>query len=136
MKWYLACILICVLSLVGCGGKISDVKVTKYQSETYTDKEIEAAIEVAKNYFKKEFKGCTMTEITYAGDERSADYVEWAERIDGDEVIVLTSSFEVDASGGDGSLNPDSTYTGWMWILARSDDGKQQTIDWLKGLGY
>lgn len=131
MKKYLTYImtLVCVFSMVGCGGKVSDVKVTEYKSEIYTEKEIEAAIEVAKDYFKKEFKGCTMTEITYAGDEKSADHIEWAERIDGDEVIVLTSSFEVDASGGDGSLNPDSTYTGWMWILARSDGGKWKHVD-------
>lgn len=131
MKKYLTYImtLVCVFSMVGCGGKVSDVKVIEYKSEIYTEEEIEAAIEVAKDYFKKEFKGCTMTEITYAGDEKSADHIEWAERIDGDEVIVLTSSFEVDASGGDGSLNPDSTYTEWMWILARNDDGKWKHVD-------
>lgn len=122
-------VLVCVVSLIGCGGKISDVKVTAYQSEIFTDKEIESAIKVAKDYFKKEFKGCTLTEVTYAGDEKSADYADWAERIGGDEVIVLTSSFEVDSSGGDGSLNPDSTYLDWMWILARNNGGKWKHVD-------
>ena len=122
-------VFICIVSLVGCGGDASQVKITEYQSEMYTEKEIDAAIEAAIKYFKKEFKGCTLTEITYAGDEKSADYAEWAERIGGDETIVLTSSFEVDSSGGDGSLNPNSTYTRWMWILARSKGGKWQHVD-------
>lgn len=131
MRRHLACVLAiaCIASFAGCGGDVSDVKVVEYQSETYTEKDIETAIEVVKDYFKEEFKGCTLTEITYAGDEKSADYVEWAERINRDEVIVLTSSFEVDSSGGDGSLNPDSTYTGWMWILARNSGGNWQHVD-------
>ncbi|MBQ7016891.1 MAG: hypothetical protein IJN10_08060, partial [Firmicutes bacterium] len=68
-------------------------------------------------------------EIAYAGDERCNDYAEWAQRIGGHEVIVLISSFDVDASGGDGSLNPNSTYTKWMWILAREEGGKWQHVD-------
>lgn len=131
MRKYIAVIMVIIslLSLAGCGGDVSEVKVSEYQSETYTDKEIESAIEVAKDYFKKEFKGCTLTEISYAGDEKSTDYVEWAERVEGDEVIVLTSSFDVDSSGGDGSLNPNSTYSGWMWILARSNGGEWKHVD-------
>ncbi len=131
MKKCLAYLLlvISIFSLIGCGGNVSDVKVTEYQSETFAEKEIESAIEVAKEYFKKEFKGCTLTEITYAGDEKTADHAQWAERIGGDEVIVLISSFEVDSSGGDGSLNPNSTYSNWMWILARSNGGKWKHVD-------
>ena len=91
--------------------------------------EIKDAIDAAMDYFKKEFDGCTLTEISYAGDETSADFAEWAQRIDGDEVIVLVSSFNVDASGGDGSLNPNSTYTKWMWIMARQEGGKWQHVD-------
>jgi hypothetical protein len=56
-------------------------------------------------------------------------YVDWAKRNDADEVIVLTSSFDVDASGGDGSLNPNSTYTKWMWILVRNKVEKWKHVD-------
>ncbi len=119
-----------LLSLCACGGDISKVNISiPSESDLYTTKEIEAAIDVTLDYFKKEFDGCTLTEISYAGDERCAGYADWAQRIDGDEVIVLISSFDVDASGGDGSLNPNSTYTKWMWILARKDDGKWQHVD-------
>lgn len=46
-----------------------------------------------------------------------------------DEVIILESSFETDGKGGDGSLNPNDTYTGWQWILARDNNGKWQHKD-------
>lgn len=39
------------------------------------------------------------------------------------EAIVLVSTFDVDASGGDGSLNPDDTYENWEWVLVRDKDG-------------
>lgn len=39
------------------------------------------------------------------------------------------SSFDVDSSGGDGSLNPNSTYNDWKWILVRTNGGKWQHVD-------
>ena len=50
---------------------------------------------VSKNAeeFKKEWSGCTLTEIYYAGDDVSAEYQDWADRQNADEVIVLLSSF-------------------------------------------
>lgn len=108
-----------LLTLCACGGDVSKVNVTiPTDSSLYSTDEIKDAIDAAMDYFKKEFDGCTLTEITYAGDETSADFAEWAQRIDGDDVIVLVSSFDVDETGGDGSLNPGSTYTKWMWIMA------------------
>lgn len=73
--------------------------------------------------------GCTLTEIYYAGDDTSKEFQDLADRHDADEVIVLLSSFDVDSSGGDGSLNPNSTYHGWMWILARPYEGSWQHVD-------
>ena len=123
-------LLTALLTLCSCGGDVSKVNISiPEESDLYTTKEIEDAIDTAMDYFKKEFDGCTLTEIAYAGDDRSNDYAEWAQRIGGDEVIVLVSSFDVDASGGDGSLNPNSTYTKWMWILAREEGGKWQHVD-------
>ncbi len=123
-------LLTALLTLCACGGDVSKVNISiPEESDLYTTKEIEDAIDTAMDYFKKEFDGCTLTEIAYAGDDRSNDYAEWAQHIGGDEVIVLVSSFDVDASGGDGSLNPNSTYTKWMWILAREEGGKWQHVD-------
>lgn len=46
-------------------------------------------------------------------------------------VIALLSNFDVDSSGGDGSLNPNSTYSNWNWILIRdSKTGIWKVDDW------
>ena len=121
--------LLCVMSLVGCGGNAKNVKITEYTSEKYSNDEIKDAIDVAIDYFTKEFEGCTLTEITYLGDDENDDWQEFADRNNATDVIVLVSSFDVDASGGDGSLNPNSTYTNWKWILVRTDGGKWKHVD-------
>jgi len=121
--------LVYVLGLVACGGNIKNVKTTAYSSEMYSDAEIESAIDVAIDYFKKEFVGCTLTEITYLGDEKLADWKEFAGWNNAIDVIVLVSSFDVDASGGDGSLEPNSTYSNWKWILVRTNGGKWEHHD-------
>ena len=121
--------LICVIGLVACDGNDKNVKITDYSSEIYSDAEIENAIDVAIDYFEKNFEGCTLTEITYLGDDELDNWQEFAERNNADDVIVLVSSFDVDASGGDGSLNPNSTYTNWKWVLVRTNGGKWEHVD-------
>ena len=119
----------CMFCLSACGGNAKNVKITDYSSKIYSNAEIESAIDVAIDYFEKNFNGCTLTEITYLGDDELADYQEFAESNNADDVIVLVSSFDVDASGGDGSLNPNSTYENWNWILIRNNGGKWKHID-------
>lgn len=122
-------ILIIIFSLSGCGGNVKNVNIKDVESEYYTSKEINSAIETIIKEFDKEWDGCTLNEIYYAGDNMSKDYQDWADRNNADEVIVLLSSFEVDSSGGDGSLNPNSTYDGWLWILVRNTDGQWKHVD-------
>ena len=131
MKKLVSFILICVLvlGLAGCRGEAKDVTVDPSESKIYTQAEIDDAMDVAIRYFKKYFSGCTLTEIAYIGDDKLDGYIEFAERHDADDVIVFISSFDVDASGGDGSLNPNSTYTGWNWILVRNDGGNWKHVD-------
>lgn len=131
MKKFVALVLALVgmLGLVACGGNTKNVKITDYSSEIYSDAEIDSAIDVAIDYFEKYFDGCTLTEITYLGDDELDDFQEFAERNNADDVIVLISDFEVDASGGDGSLEPNSTYTDWNWILVRTDGGQWEHVD-------
>jgi ABC-type glycerol-3-phosphate transport system substrate-binding protein len=121
--------LVCVIGLVACGGNVKNVKITDYSSEIYSDAEIENAIDVAINYFEKNFEGCTLTEITYLGDDELDNWQEFAERNNADDVMVLVSSFNVGASGGGGSLNPNDTSTNWKWVLVRTKDGKGEPVD-------
>jgi len=120
--------LACVLCMAACGN-VRNVQVADYTSEIYSDAEIQRAIDVTVRYFRMHFSGCTLTEITYLGDDKLEGYQEFAERHNADEVIVLVSSFDVDASGGDGSLNPNDTYKNWKWILVRTGGGQWRHVD-------
>lgn len=130
-RWIQWVCILCLISIVsGCGGKVNEVGIKQWEpSLMYSDSEIEDAIDVILREFDMAWDGCTLTEITYAGDAKSLAHQEWAERYGADEVIVLISSFEVDSSGGDGSLNPDSRYGNWMWILVRKGNGKWKHVD-------
>jgi hypothetical protein len=121
----LACIVM-MLGLCSCGGNIKNAETHEVPSEIYSQEDISSAIEIIKEEFDRDWNGCTLTEIYYAGDEASEDAAKWN---DADEVIVLLSSFDVDASGGDGSLNPNSTYDNWNWILVRTDGGTWKHVD-------
>ena len=128
----IVCTMLCVLlvfSLSACDGNVSEVNTHNVESEMYYEEDIRAAIDTIKKEFKSDWKGCTLTEIYYAGDDRSKDHQDWADRNNADEVIVLLSSFNVDSSGGDGSLNPNSTYSDWNWVLVRTSGGQWQHVD-------
>ena len=118
-----------VFSLSACGGNVRGVKTHHVDFEMYSQDDINSAIDTIKKEFKSDWKGCTLTEIYYAGDDCSKDHQDWADRNNADEVIVLLSSFDVDSSGADGSLNPNSTYDNWNWILVRTNGGQWQHVD-------
>ena len=101
------------------GGDISNVNRVIPQSEIYSKQDIAYAMDVVEDKFKSDFKGCKLTDLWYDKKINSSLSDEWADRYDADEAIVLLSNFNVDSSGGDGSLNPNSTYTDWQWILVR-----------------
>ena len=115
--------------LCACSGTVKSVQTHSVPSELYSQSDVDSAIEEIKREFSANWKGCTLTEIYYAGDDISKAHQDWADRNNADEVIVLLSSFDVDSSGGDGSLNPNSTYEELMWILVRSDKGPWKHVD-------
>ena len=105
------------------GGKTRDLHREIGPSEQYSSMDIRSAMWVAEWTFRLGFRGCSLLEMTY-DEEFSGDRGrEWAEQYGAEEAIVLTSTFEVGESGGDGSLNPNSTYRNWQWILTRSGGG-------------
>ena len=108
---------------------MSKVKTHDVDSEIYSADDINSAVDTIEKEFDANWNGCTLTEIYYAGDDYCTDFQEFADRNNADEVIVLLSSFDVDSSGGEGSLNPNSTYNNWNWILVRTKGGKWQHID-------
>lgn len=121
--------LVLTLSLTACGGDVSEVGILEVESEIYTFAEIGDGIDEVLDYFKKSFDGCTLRELQYIGDEKNNDYLDFAARNGADEVLVFTSTFDVDESGGDGSLNPNDTYRNWKWILVRTNGGEWEHVD-------
>lgn len=122
------------LGFYGCtpiNGVVRNVKVEKVDSEIYSEEDINKAIKVVEEYFIKNFGGCRLEKIAYAGDERTKSEKQYRSEHseNDDEVIVLISNFYVYPNGGDGSLSTDSTYTNWNWILERKPNGDWEHID-------
>jgi hypothetical protein len=129
MKWTLAVGVICLgLFTGGCGagpGSSDNTQVVRGESSRFSVEEIEAAESAVMEKFK-EFKGCELLRLAYHeadSDQAVESYLTYGGGSQGgvakDDVIVLYSDFHVGARGGDGSLNRDSDYTGWNWILTR-----------------
>lgn len=135
MKKKIFAILSIILIFTACsanerGGNVDNVQIPDWKpSEIYPDSDIEAAFQTIKNYFSQEFSGCTLTKLYYPGDTYADTFNEWANQYSADEAIVILSSFDVDSSGGDGSLNPNSTYNDWNWILIRNNGGDWEHAD-------
>ncbi len=126
------CIIMCFLTMlcfVSCGGNVRNARTREVASELYSQKEINAAIRTIKMDFAIDWSGCTLTEIYYAGDDYTKRYQDFADRNNADDVIVLLSTFNVDSSGGDGSLIPNYTYEKWEWILVRNKGGHWKHVD-------
>lgn len=124
----LAFVMLPLLTACG-GGNTNNVEIPDWKpSEIYTDKEIETAFQTVEDYFSKEFDGCILTKLYYPGDAFADEFSEWATRYAADKAIVIYSSFDVDSSGGDGSLAPNSTYEDWKWVLVSSINGEWEHV--------
>lgn len=134
------CLLLLIFTLVACiqGGDTKNVSTNIGESNKFSEVEISDAISSVKEKFKKDFQGCTLTDLWY-DEEFSNRFVEGylkggrgsLNNVKRENVIVLSSNFDVDSSGGDGSLEPNSTYTSWSWVLIRdSKTDKWRVDDW------
>ncbi len=126
-------VIFCVLmlfSLCSCnGGRTDGVKTPFVESEVYLHEDISLAVSTITEEFKRGWNGCTLTEIYYAGDDIIAEYQDWADRYNADEVIVLISSFDTDSPAGNSGLNSDFTYQNWNWILVRTAGEEWEHVD-------
>ncbi len=116
-------------------GNISNVHRVVGYSARYDDNLIKEACRVVEQKFSEEFEGCTLTELRYDAEveNRFADEISRYAAENNQELIVLLSTFHTDKKGGDGSFNPNDTYTNWQWHLVRTED----TNSWeVIGCGY
>ena len=128
-------LLLVSLLLSACGGKLSEgMQVEITEGDTYySNEDIQAAVDTVEKEFKKDFPGCTMTSLRYTAISGKDSNTEWATQYNAEEAMVLYSDFDVDSSGGDGSLGPNSTYTDWSWVLVRENGGAWKIATW--GMG-
>lgn len=106
-------------------GDVSNVQVIEKDSSLYSQDDIRSAMEIVKNDFEKDWKGCTLTEIRYAGDEESREESESR----GSETMVLYSTIETDRNAKNSSMNSPYTYTDFKWILTKDDNGNWVHVD-------
>ena len=112
-------VLLCVsLLLSGCGGDVRGADRVIGESELYSAGEIRMAMEKVIRLFDREFDGCILTEIVYDEAFSRNRGEDWAEHYEADEGIVLYCSFRTGSRTQ--SLNPDSTYEKYQWILTRN----------------
>jgi len=105
------------------------------ESIKFTNVEIMSAVDMVFEKFT-DFTGCELTHLWY-DEEKSETFINGymtSGRGQGNgilrkNVIVLLSNFDVDSSGGDGSLNPNSTYYDWNWILVRDNESDSWRVD-------
>ena len=124
-------LMLCLVLLTACGGgNISEVGRKMGESAHYSKAEIARAMDQVEDHFRNEFDGCKLLDLRYDEEKTRAEAEGWAQQYGADEAIVLYSDFEVDSSGGDGSLNPDSTYRNWKWVLIRNRREAWELITW------
>lgn len=130
------CFLLLSFSLVSCNkDKISnDNSIEISQSSKFSKDEIEEAIQCVKDNFS--FPEATLTTVWY-DEEKSNDLIEEYLKngngsINGvklENLIIILSNFDVDGSGDNPVLTPNTTYSNYKWILIRNDKNSDWEID-------
>jgi len=129
------CILIVCSLLYACKSNENsdDIEITYGESEQFSDSEMEDAVDAIKEKFK-DFEGCELIKIWYEESKANFEIERYLTRENSmkrENIIIFYSDFKVDSTGRNPVLNPDSTYTDWMWVLTREDITKEWTVkDW------
>lgn len=116
------------VKLAGCRTETEAVSLQTIESDIYSIEEISEAADTIYTYFNVNFEGCTLESVAYEYDDPEL-FAEYAEQYEADEAIVLSSTFTTDENGGDGSLNPNETYSDYQWILVRDEGGSWRHAD-------
>lgn len=128
--WALTAILtlLLCLTLTACGGKLADgVRFESTGSDIFSTEELNAAAQVVIQDFTKHLSHCTMTALRYV--DQGDDGADQAAQYQADQLIELTVDFTTDASATSNGLNPNATYTGWRYVLARNVGGDWKVVN-------
>ena len=129
---YALVLTLCLMFLAGCGGgDVSEVVRSIGKCKRFRESQISAAMDLVERQFKAEYDGCKLLNLRYDEDDTIDVADGWAEQYGVEDVIILKSDFYVDDSGRTPTLNPNSTYKNWSWILVKT------TFGWdLRDCGY
>ncbi len=129
MKRFIAILISAVLIICfsGCGIPFTAEKIIE-DSDIYSKRDIEKAMNQVYSKFGREFEGCALLELEYDEEYSKERMCDWAENYDADEAIVLLSKFYV--FGENGSLEIGETYSKWNWILVRNKGGFWELKTW------
>ena len=105
-----------LLTITACGGMTT---VNPIKSKIFEDKDYQAAVECLQEYFSS-WEGCTMKEISYAGDDVVNAEADLA-GVSPDCLIVLKTTFETDGEERENGLEPNYTYEDYTWTFERAD---------------
>ena len=117
---------------------IADCVVDYGTSELYEEADMDAALDAVLAEFST-WKGCVLKRFSYAGDDVSADNLEYANSLrdegteEFDQAIVFGSDFHSpSAEDAEGTAwEADTDYEGWSWTLGRTGaDGAWQLLTW------
>lgn len=125
-----------VLLLCGCAD-ISNYEIDYGHSSVYSQQEMDSAIsEILKEF--STWDGCILYSITYTDDSRCKNEIDYCNELrdneNFDECIIFESTFHTPVNiptiSPLGGLEPNEVYTGWNWILARSNKGQWKLLTW------
>lgn len=114
-------------------GNVKNVHRTISQSAIYSEPDVAGAMGLVEKKFQQDFRGCALTDLWYDEGKSAPAAKKWAAQYHGDEAIVLLSNYKADSSGGDKSLDANSTCTDWSWVLVRKTGGPWQLKSWGNG---
>lgn len=131
MKRILAMILsLMMIFLIGCGA-VSDAQIDLSKSKCYSEDELNDAAKMVRKHFRSMYNGCTLLTIKYDGDKAAKENLDYCSELEPDKTfvdcVVFSSSFET-SEQCDTTLEPNQTYEGWHWYLAREKNGKWQLV--------
>ena len=95
----------------------------------YSQKDVDAAVETAQKSFRREFRGCTLEQISYDEDLNIARAAELARQYPADEAIILCATFRTSGRVS-GKLLPSTSYRDVEWILTRNAGGQWTVREW------
>lgn len=120
----MAPLLVAMLVLTGCGGDVSQARITLGQSSQFSRDELQAAADAVLAKFKT-MDGLRLEELSYDEAFSTAQLIE--EPAAGTDVVIFDSVFKADVNGGDRSFEPNST-NNWTWQVERSGTGADWTL--------